>query len=75
MKYFLLVTLLFLNGCATAVSEYNQGCRDGIDTAVKASNIIFVENHIVNIDGRNKICNYLEAKHKEQNKETYGRGK
>lgn len=36
MKIILLIVLLALTGCSTAsVSEYNQGCRDGVRTFVQ----------------------------------------
>lgn len=51
MKLLILV-LLTLTGCST-ISEYNQGCRDGVSA---------VQGHS---ESTNKLCDGLDAMHKE----------
>lgn len=65
MKY-LILSLLFMCGCAT-VSDYNQGCRDGLDGAAVQ---LTQRNIKVDVGGRDRYCNHLEElrnkkKHRE----------
>lgn len=62
MKYFILFTLIF-SGCAS-ISEYNQGCRDGISSV----NI----NHqgmLGPSKGIDDFCDGLDSMHKNSEKE------
>lgn len=58
MKTILLISSL-LTGCAS-VSEYNQGCRDGLEK-------VYPVNY--QKESRNAFCSELDRMHKEQQKE------
>jgi hypothetical protein len=57
------IILSILSGCAT-VSEYNQGCRDGIDEASKNP------SGFLDVDARQRdeLCNKLDDLHKYEKK-------
>ena len=38
MKIIALILLVFLSSCATTMSEYEQGCYDGLDTLINLYN-------------------------------------
>lgn len=64
MKYIYLLTL-FLVGCSGAkISDYNQGCRDGINAFVEQSLHAGIEEKVVE-----KGCDGLDALH-DAKKET-----
>lgn len=71
MKYPSIIFLI-LSGCAH-VSEYNQGCRDGVTRAAEMKGETVGSGGVTDI-GRNKdvteyFCNMLDARRREQEKE------
>ena len=66
MKYFYVFTL-FLVGCSSAkISDYNQGCRDGISTFMELTLNVSVEQSVLE-----KGCNKLDEL-RDLKKETNG---
>lgn len=53
-KTLILFLLLSSTGCATAVSEYNQGCRDGIKAWTAEVQKVYVMDDVVE-EGCNKM--------------------
>lgn len=66
MKTLIILSLALLAGCASAPSEYNQGCRDGVTTFLTEQRIGIGEKAIDN------GCNTLDALHKQAQKEQQG---
>lgn len=67
MKYIIVLCLL-LTGCAT-VSEYDQGCRDGIESVRINGN-----GPVGSKEGRERFCDDLDRLHRDK-KEVEGRGR
>lgn len=59
MKKILLIGLFMLSGCAT-VSEYGQGCRDGV-TMVNGFDQLSPKNREIADKGLSKLCDDLES--------------
>ncbi len=57
MKTIILLLLTLSSSCAT-ISEYNQGCRDGLAFHAGSAK-----------DEREAYCNYLDKVHRLENKE------
>jgi hypothetical protein len=53
-KVLVFIVFLFLSGCST-VSEYNQGCLDGVEYVSGGSS----QNHLL-------LCDRLERQRKDQ---------
>lgn len=70
MKYFIVLCLLF-SGCAT-VSQYNQGCQDGVSGLIRKYNTdgISLENQEV----LKKYCDRVESEHNQKRQDTRGKG-
>lgn len=66
MKY-LAILFLVLSGCASAPSDYNQGCRDGVDATVSGQ-----FNLTPSKSGIEKFCNELEESKKDAKSVTDG---
>ena len=62
MKY-LMILVIALSGCASAPSEYNQGCRDGISKVTPFEDLSRYEND------RNALCNDLDKLHSQEKKD------
>lgn len=63
MKYLLaFVVCMFMVGCAS-ISEYNQGCRDGVG-AVRVNGQSIVPNE----KSKNKFCDALDEEHRAEKK-------
>lgn len=63
MKYLIVLVIAFMiSGCAS-VSEYNQGCRDGVEG-------IGLEK--ATKDGINGYCNELDALHRQKERMRQG---
>lgn len=66
MKKLIVLGLFALTGCAS-VSEYNQGCRDGVNEAIadlgKVTAAFGVEVKAKNVD---ENCSDLDRRHKEK---------
>jgi len=59
MKILLVIlALAALSGCASAPSEYNQGCRDGITGALQGNGL--------NSEWRDKLCDDLDKTHRDR---------
>lgn len=56
MKILMVGFTLILAGCASAPSEYGQGCRDGLGSVV----------HILENSRINDECDRLESRHNRQ---------
>jgi len=59
MKYLFVLLIILFSGCAS-VSEYNQGCRDGIGgVRVDGRSVVPSEK------SKNDFCNALDQLHKQ----------
>lgn len=58
----LIIGLIFLTGCAT-VSEYNKGCRDGINS-VRVDGQSLQGDH----ETPEQFCNRLDQRHQSENR-------
>jgi hypothetical protein len=59
MKTLNVLLLLASSSCATVVSDYNQGCRDGMREAIPESEY--------NQESVNQECGLLDGRHASQN--------
>ena len=57
MKYVFIVLIALVSGCATAPSEYNQGCRDGVSGAASYT-VSSYDQKVVD-----KYCDRLDQAH------------
>ena len=74
MKYLTILSLL-LSGCATGISEYNQGCRDAIENlTIDVSGYNF---HPTAVDdkGNSPYCDNLDQKRNFEFKERSGQNR
>ena len=55
MKLILIFTLAVLSGCASVPSEYNQGCRDGVNGLKENKNEqVAVDNYCDRLDSAHR---------------------
>lgn len=65
MKIFLLLISLLISGCATTVSDYQQGCRDGIKTWVMQTQKAYIQESILEIGCANVETHFRPKKERE----------
>lgn len=62
MKYVFALMMLALAGCASAPSEYNQGCRDGVNGVTSSRSERVTDEY----------CNGLDSLHRSREAREHG---